>query len=334
MKTYGSSIRERSKEKNMIFPGINNKVLSSFYVSRFLAALVVVIVLTFAGMAADAADKQKGFATPEEAVRATMAAARNNDDKELITIFGPSAKDLIFSGDAVADKQRREKLLKAYDEKHSLVSEKDAMVLVLGNNDWPFPIPLVKKGEVWSFDTDKGREEVLNRRIGENELSTIQTILAIVDAQREYALKDMDGNGAPDYAQKFLSDKGKKNGLYWETKEGEEPSPLGPAIAQAKEEGYKKSANKPTPVHGYYYRILKSQGKGAAGGAYDYVVKGKMIGGYAVIATPAIYGNSGVMTFLVNHDGAVYQKDLGKKTEQAASSIKKFDPDKTWTKVE
>ena len=189
-----------------------------------------------------------------------------------------------------------------------------------------FPIPLVKKGEVWSFDTDKGREEILNRRIGENELSTIQTMLAIVDAEREYAMKDDDSDGVPEYAQKFLSDPGKKNGLYWETKEGEEPSPLGPAAAQAKKEGYKKSGDKPIPFHGYYYRILKAQGKNAAGGAYDYVVKGKMIGGFAVVASPAKYGNSGVMTFLVNHDGVVYQKDLGKKTEQAARQHKEIRP--------
>jgi len=316
----------------MIIPESNNKESSVLQISRILAALGVVLVLTFAGMTADAAVKQKGFATPEEAVKAVIAAAKNNDDKELIAIFGPSAKDLIFSGDPVADKERREMLLKKYDEKNGLVQEKGNMVFVIGKDDWPFPIPLVKKGAVWHFDTAKGREEILNRRIGENELNTIQTMLAIVDAEREYAMKEIDG--VPEYAGKFISDKGKKNGLYWETREGEEPSPLGPAIAKAKEEGYKKTGDKPIPFHGYYYRILKSQGKDAAGGAYDYVVKGKMIGGFAVIASPAIYGNSGVMTFLVNHDGVVYQKNLGKKTAQTADSIKTFDPDKTWKKVE
>ena len=334
MKIYCSSIREHSKEKKMILPVINNKERSGLYVSRFLAALVAVMILTFAGISAGAADKQKGFATPEEAVKAVITAAKSNDDKEIIAIFGPSAKDLMFSGDPVADKQRRELLLSKYDEKNGLVQEKGNMIFVIGKDDWPFPIPLVKKGNEWFFDTAQGREEVLNRRIGENELNTIQAMLAIVDAQREYAMKDLDGDGIPEYAQKFISDKGKKNGLYWETKEGEEPSPLGPAIARAKEEGYKKSGDKPIPFHGYYFRTLKAQGKNAAGGAYDYVIKGKMTGGFAVIASPATYGNSGVMTFLVNHDGVVYQKDLGKKTEQAASSIKKFDPDKTWKKVE
>ena len=175
----------------MILPEINNKKCSALYVSGFLAALVVVMVMTFAGMTADAAVKQKGFATPEEAVKAVMTAAKNNDDKELIAIFGPSAKDLLFSGDPVADKERREELLRKYDEKNGLVEEKGSMVFVIGKDDWPFPIPLVKKGDVWSFDTAKGREEILNRRIGDNELSTIQTMLAIVDAEREYAMKEI-----------------------------------------------------------------------------------------------------------------------------------------------
>lgn len=315
---------------------MDNKERSAPRVFRLIAAVIVVMVMTCAGMTADAAVKQKGFATPEEAVKAVMTAATNNDDKELMAIFGQSAKDLIFSGDAVADNQRRERLLKAYNEKNSLVSEKGGMVLVIGNNDWPFPIPLVKKGDSWFFDTDKGREEVLNRRIGENELSTIQTLLAVVDAQREYAMKDIHSDGSHAYAQKFMSDPGEKNGLYWDTKEGEEPSPLGPAFAQARKEGYtaKKSAGQPSPFHGYYYRILKAQGKSAAGGAYDYVVKGKMIGGFAVLAYPAAYGNSGVMTFLVSHDGVVFQRDLGKNTAKTAKAMKKFDPGKTWKKVE
>ena len=320
----------------MIIPEMNYKERSAPHVFRFIAVAVVATILIFAGVTADAALKQKVFATPEDAVKAVITAARNNDDKELIAIFGKSAKDLIFSGDAVEDKQRRELLLKTYDEKNSIVPQNGNMILVIGKDDWPLPIPLAKKGETWYFDTDKGREEVLNRRIGENELSTIQTMLAVVDAQREYAVKDIDGDGVPEYARKFASDPGKKNGLYWETKEGEEPSPLGPIVAQAKKEGYegKKSGDKPIPLHGYYYRILEAQGKNAAGGAFDYVLKGKMIGGFAVVAYPAKYGNSGVMTFVVNHDGVVYQKDLGKNTEKAAKTIKKFDPDKTWKKVE
>jgi hypothetical protein len=181
-----------------------------------------------------------------------------------------------------------------------------------------------------------GKEEILNRRIGRNELNTIQTCLAMVDAQREYAMKDRDSNKLLEYAQKFRSSPGKKDGLYWEVKEGEEQSPLGPLAAQAVQEGYKerKPGDNPTPYHGYFYRILKVQGKNAPGGAYDYVVRGKMIGGFALVAYPAEYGASGIMTFIVNHDGVVYQKDLGKETGKIASAITKYDPDKTWEKVE
>jgi hypothetical protein len=318
-----------------MIPKIKEKNISVWPVILIAVIVMFTVGLAFGGTS-KATQKQKTFNSPEEAVKTVVTAARNNDDKELIVIFGQSAKDLIFSGDAVADKQRRERFLKAYDEKNSLVSEKGGMVVVIGNDDWPFPIPLVKKGEVWFFDTDKGREEILNRRIGESELSTIQTMLAIVDAQREYAMKDIAGDGTPEYAQKFMSDAGKKNGLYWETKEGEEPSPLGPAVVQAKKEGYtgKKPGDKPSPFHGYYYRILKAQGKNAAGGAYDYFVKGKMIGGFAVVAYPAKYGNSGIKTFMVNHDGIVYEKDLGKSNEKIVQAMDTFDPDKSWKKVE
>lgn len=305
--------------------------------SGLLIAVVIMLTMGLAfGAASKATQKQKMFSSAEEAVKAAVTAVKNDDNKELIAIFGPSAKDLISSGDAVADKQRRAQFIKLYDEKNALVAEKGGMTVVIGNKDWPFPIPIVKKGETWFFDTDKGKEEILNRRIGQNELNVIQSFLAIVDAQREYALKDVDRDGIPEYAQKFMSDTGKKNGLYWETKEGEAPSPFSNTVAQAMKEGYtgKKSADKPSPYHGYFFRILKAQGKNAPGGADDYIVKGKMIGGFAVIASPAKYGNSGVMTFMVSHDGVVYEKNLGKNTEQAAKAIKKFDPDKTWKKVE
>ena len=208
------------------------------------------------------------------------------------------------------------------------------MVVVIGNDDWPFPIPLAKKGDAWFFDTDRGREEILNRRIGENELDTIQTMLAIVDAQREYALMDRDSDRLLEYAEKFMSDPDKHNGLYWKTAEGEEPSPLGELAAEARAEGYKKRdpKDKPIPYHGYYYHMMMKQGSNATGGAYDYVVKGSMIGGFAVVAYPAQYGNSGIMTFIVNYDGVVYQKDLGKNTNEIAKDMKIFDPDKTWKK--
>ena len=301
---------------------------------------IVLVLLSFlsvvvTGRSFGAALQQKSFASAEEAVKAAIAAARADTEQDLLAIFGPKAKDLISSGDPVADKQRREAFIKAYDEKNRLVGEGAAMTLVVGSNDWPFPIPLVKKGEGWVFDTEKGREEVLNRRIGDNELSAIQVSLAYCDAQREYAQKDRDGDGLVEYAQKLRSDPGKKNGLYWEAKTGEEVSPLGPFAARAVKEGYAGSAkaDKPAPYHGYYYRILSAQGKDAPGGAYSYLIKGNMIGGFALVAYPAEYGNSGVMTFIVNHDGKVFQKDLGEKTASAAAAMKEYNPDSSWAEV-
>ena len=195
----------------------------------------------------------------------------------------------MFSGDKAADKQRRENFLARYDEQNKLVREGNSTILIIGKDDWPFPIPIVKKGTAWVFDTIKGKEEILNRRIGENELSTIKTCLAIVDAQREYAMMDRDGDNLHEYAEKFASDPGKQNGLYWETKEGEKPSPLGELLVKAKSEGYSKkgSTGNSVPYHGYYFKILKEQGKHAPGGAYNYVLKGNMIGGFAVVAWPA-----------------------------------------------
>jgi hypothetical protein len=299
-----------------------------------IAAVIMLAGFYQSAFAADA--KQKSFKSPEEAVKALIDAVKGDDTKALLTIFGPAGKELIFSGDEVADKAGRDRFIKAYEEMNKLVSENDKKVILhVGNEEWPFPIPVIKKGENWFFDTKAGKEEILNRRIGRNELNAIQVCLAIVDAQREYALKDRDGDGLLEYAQKFGSEKGKKDGLYWEAKEGEEQSPLGPLAAKAVKEGYggKKSGGKPSPYHGYYYKILKAQDKNAPGGAYDYVVKGKMIGGFALVAYPAEYGNSGVMTFMVNQDGVVYEKDLGKNTEKIATTMKKYDPDKTWKKV-
>jgi hypothetical protein len=206
----------------------------------------------------------------------------------------------------------------------------------VGKDDWPLPIPIRKKGSAWFFDTKAGKEEMLNRRIGRNELNTIDVLEAYVVAQREYAGKDRDGDGVYPYAQKFWSTPGKKDGLYWEAKEGEEASPFGPLSARAAQEGYKRKGKpeKPSPYYGYYFKILKAQGKNAPGGAYDYVVKGNMIFGFGLVAYPAKYGSSGIMTFIVNQEGVVYQKDLGKGTAKAAGSIKRYDPDPTWKKVE
>jgi hypothetical protein len=336
MKTYRSPIQEDSREKTTMLPETNNKVPSGRYAFRLFAAVLVVMISVFVGFDAGAAVKQKGFATPEEAVKAFAAAMQSNDERELLSIFGPAAKELISSGDPVRDKRQREKFISDYDRKNSIAPEGSKMVLIVGEKDWPFPIPLVKKADQWFFDTKAGKEEILNRRVGENELSTIQTLLAVVDAQREYAMHDRDNDGVREYAEKFGSDPGKKNGLYWKTNPGEEPSPLGELVADARAEGYSRTGSQqgPIPFHGYYFRMLKKQGKHASGGSFDYMVKNKMIGGFAVVAYPAAYGSSGVMTFMVNHEGVVYQKDLGKDTAKTAKAMNSFDPDQTWKKVE
>ena len=307
-----------------------------FVYSLSVAIMAGVVILV--GLHVSAADTNpKSFKSPDEAVRALAEAVKKDDTKELLAIFGPAGKEIIFSGDEVADKTGRDHFIKAYEEMNRLAKEDDTKaILHVGNQDWPFPIPIVKAGEGWRFDTQEGKEEILNRRIGRNELNAIQVCLAYVDAQREYAQEKRERRGLPEYAQRFVSEKGKMNGLYWEAKEGEEQSPLGPLMAKAVKEGYtgKKSDGKRVPYHGYYYRILKSQGKNAPGGEYDYVIKGKMIGGFGLVAYPAEYGNSGIMTLMVNHEGIVYQKDLGKDTEKIAMAMKQFDPDKTWKKVE
>ncbi len=279
---------------------------------------------------------QRTFATPEEAAKALAEAVKAADAKAIVEIVGPASRSWILTGDKVADANDWKRFAAAYDEKNALAKEGDAKaVLIVGKDDFPFPAPLVKRGDRWAFDAEAGREEVTNRRVGRNELDTIQTLLAIVDAQREYAASDADGNGLHDYADRFVSSPGKKDGLYWETKPGEPQSPLGPLAAKAVKEGYggKAKGGGPVPYHGYYFRILKAQGKGAPGGAYDYVVKGKLFGGFAVVAYPSKYGVSGVMSFIVNHDGVVYEADLGKDTAAVAGSMKRFDPDQRWKKA-
>jgi len=276
---------------------------------------------------------QEKFKTPDEAAAALFQAAKMQDKSAVLGILGPKGREVISSGDAVADRSAREKFIAAFDAKHTVTEDGDRATLVIGNDDWPFPIPLVKKRDTWSFDTAAGLDEILRRRIGRNELSAIQVCLAYVQAQNEYASLNPAGLGPHAYAQRILSSPGKKDGLYWPSAEGEQPSPLGELAAEASAEGY-KARETPTPYHGYYYRILKRQGPSAEGGAYDYVVKGKMIGGFALLAYPAQYGNSGIMTFMVNHDGEVLQADLGPRTAEIARKIQAFAPDGTWKKVE
>ncbi|MCX5826941.1 MAG: DUF2950 domain-containing protein [Deltaproteobacteria bacterium] len=298
---------------------------------------VIMVTLIFSCPVSAKAPKQKTFGSPDEAFKAVVTAMKARDTRELTAIFGPDSKNIVFSGDEVADKSGRDNFVRAYEEKNRLETVNgNKAILYVGNNDWPMPIPVVKKGNGWRFDTKAGKEEILQRRIGKNELNAIQACKAYVDAQLEYAPRDYDGDGLFEYAQKFLSAPGKKDGLYWETKEGEQKSPLGAFIAGAAREGYfqKEGKGKKIPFHGYYYIILREQGKDAPGGAYSYVANGKMIGGFALVAYPAQYGNSGVMTFIVNKDGLVYQKDLGKNTAKIAQGIKAYNPDKTWKKAE
>jgi hypothetical protein len=273
---------------------------------------------------------QEQFKTPDAAVDALVGAAKGGDTKALIGVLGPDGQAIVSSGDPVADSNTREKFIAAYDAKHAIEAEGDGtQTLIIGDDNWPFPIPLVNNGGKWQFDSKQGLDEILSRRIGKNELSVIQVAQAYVQAQNEYAALDPAGRGRGVYAQRIVSRPGKKDGLYWPTAEGEQPSPLGELAAQASAEGY-KAGKGPIPFHGYYYRILTRQGAGAPGGAYDYLVKGKMKGGFALIAFPAEYGNSGIMTFMVNHDGSVLEKDLGPKTAKLARRIDSFAPDQTW----
>jgi hypothetical protein len=310
-----------------------NLSMNNYYRLTLVLAVVLALGLAPPIFGADAV-KQKTFSSPEEGVKALMEATKKNDTKAMLAILGPEAKSLIESGDQVSDRAAGERFVKSYEESNKLVKSGDTKaVLEVGKDAWPFPIPLVKESAGWRFDTQEGKEEIINRRIGRNELDVIQVSLAFVDAEREYYQRDPDGDKLLQYAQKFISTKGKRDGLYWETKSGEQPSPLGPLVARARGEGYKGAAGKPIPYHGYYYKILTGQGKDAPGGAYDYLVKGKMMGGFGMVAYPAQYGTSGIMTFIVNHDGVVYQKDLGAKTASVAQAMTKFNPDKTWTAV-
>jgi hypothetical protein len=277
--------------------------------------------------------RQKRFASPEEAVTSLVTAIRTSDEKGMLAILGPGSKELISSGDAVADKTGREKFLASYDQKNSIERKTAAtMVLVTGSDSWEMPIPITQKGATWAFDIGKGKKEILKRRIGGNELHVMEVLDAYVDAQHEYASKDCLGSGKVEFAQRISSSEGKRDGLYWEAREGEQQSPLGPLVAQAAKEGY-ATETLLSPFHGYYYKILTAQGKDAPGGAYDYVVDGKMILGFALVAYPAEYGNSGIMTFMVNQEGTIYEKNLGKKTRWIAEAMKIFSPDKTWKPV-
>jgi hypothetical protein len=291
--------------------------------------LGTVVALTWLASASHA---QQAFRSPDDAATALVAAVKTGETDAILKVLGKGSEDIIWSGDDVADAEMRNRFLSAFDAKHAIkVDGNKKATLILGADDFPFPIPLVNNKAGWEFDPAAGRIEILYRRIGRNELDAIQTSLAFVDAENEYAEKDRTGEGPGVYAQRIVSNPGTKDGLFW--RDDRDPSPLGELAAQAAADGYKVQ-ERSAPYHGYYFRVLKGQGPDAPGGAMNYVVKGKMIGGFALIAYPAEYGNSGVMTFLVNHAGTVYQKDLGKRTESIANRIFLFDPDQTWKKVD
>jgi hypothetical protein len=304
--------------------------------SRGRVALLLALTITLVpgALTGAAVVMQRGFASPEDAVAALVAAVKANDKKALIDILGSEGRSLIDSGDAVADRNARQRFVAEYESAHRLAAGGGKVILHVGQDDYPFPIPLVPDGILWRFDTRAGKDEILTRRIGKNELNAIQTCLAYVDAQREYYSEDRNADGVREYATRFASTPGRHDGLFWKTKPGEQLSPLGPLVAAARGEGYRRGkAGSPVPYHGYFYRILTAQGPGATGGAYDYIAHGRMIGGFALVAFPAQYGVSGVMTFIVNHEGVVYEKDLGPDTTSIARGMKLFNPDSSWKKA-
>jgi hypothetical protein len=285
---------------------------------------------------AQAVSGQKTFSSPTEAVHALVEAARSGDPGQLEPLLGPKAKEMIASGDAGAAKELLAGFVKAYSEQHSLSVEAQGFeFLQVGASNWPFPFPIVRDGKVWYFDIERGNEEILDRRVGRNELGAIAVCEGYVQSQIDYGSKGRDGNPSGIYAQQFLSDQGKQNGLYWPVEKGQPQSPMGPLVANAAiEKSLGQSAAAPAPYYGYLYKILTEQGPDAPGGAKSYVVDGKLTGGFALIAYPVQYHYSGVMTFIVNQDGVVYQQDLGEQTSDLVSKITAYNPDSSWEPVQ
>jgi hypothetical protein len=305
-------------------------MMTAFHSMRVDRCLLGVIALAGVLELMPPAQAQQSFASPDDAANALATSVKSGMKQDILKVLGAGGEDIVSSGDDVADADARGKFISAYDTRHSVRIDGKKATLIIGADDFPFPVPLIHSKIGWAFDTAEGRQEILYRRIGRNELDTIQTCLAFVDAEDDYADKDR-GDGVGVYAQRIVSSPGKKDGLYWPSDNND--SPLGQLAAEASAEGY-KAGSEPQPYHGYYYRILTQQGASAPGGAMSYIVKGEMIGGFALVAYPADYGNSGVMTFIVNHAGTVYQKDLGEDTVARVKSMRSFDPDKTWMKVE
>ncbi len=305
--------------------------------STILSRLVpLAIVILFAGCSKSAKPAYQTFASPDDAGNALLMAAQSGDSNKVIAVFGPDSKDIVMTGDPVQDKNTADQVIAAYNAMHRWRKMSDgSQTLLLGADNFPFPIPLKKDpAGQWYFDVAAGRQEILLRRIGRNELSVIDVCMALADAQAQYYSMHHDDGSTHVFAAKFISDTGKQNGLYWESPEGKPKSPLGPLAAFATNEGYSLKPDSHVPYHGYYFHMLTGQGANAPGGAKDYVVNGKMTGGFAFVAYPAEYRNSGVMTFVINQDGVLLQKDLGPDTAQTAAAMTKFDPDASWTTVQ
>jgi Protein of unknown function (DUF2950) len=302
--------------------------------TKWLPPLLLIIVL----VACNKSNKPsvRVFASPEDAGTTLLEAAKSGDQNAALAIFGPESKEIIFSGDAVQDKATIDAFVAAYGVMHRWRKMRDGtQVLLIGADNFPFPIPLKKSGSgQWFFDTEAGKDEILTRRIGRNELAVIDVCGALADAQAEYFSQRHADGSTKQYAAKFISDTGKQNGLYWDSPEGQPKSPLGPLAAFATTEGYSVKPNAHTPFHGYFFHMLTRQGAHAPGGAKDYAVNGKMVSGFAFVAYPAEYGNSGVMTFIINQDGVLLQKNLGKTTTETASAMSEFDPDAGWSPVQ
>jgi type II secretory pathway pseudopilin PulG len=303
--------------------------------SRVAVVLALALALAVPSLAAAVEQqKQQTFATPEAAVDALISALKTDDEAALVAIFGESHKDLVVSGDRAADAAAHADSAAELAAFHALDDRgADRRVLLMGVQAWPVPIPLVREGAAWRFATEEGVEELINRRIGGNERSAVHVLLAYLDAQREYALSDRNGDGVLEYAQKLASAPGKQDGLYWpaDAANGETESPFGPLIAESS--AYLAGSKRGDPYRGYHFRILTRQSANAPGGAYNYIINGRLVAGFAMVAYPAAYGDSGVMTFIVNHNGKVYQRDLGEATASIGPNLSSFDPGAGWTVV-
>lgn len=302
-------------------------------IHQMITALALFLVLA-AALPAQALKENESpptWSTPQAALEAFVAAAKSGDADRMVAVLGPKSRPIVSSGDPVADQQALQVFLAALEERVFYQHHGEQKVIVnVGFQNWPMPIPLVRTGKAWGFDSAAGLEEMLNRRIGRNELAAMETLMALVEAQLDYYGQDFDQDEVVEYAARIVSSEGQRDGLYWPVAQGQETSPLGPLVARAQQEGYSSQG---APYHGYYYRILTGQGPEARGGAYSYLANGHMVGGFAVVAWPAEYGNSGLTTFLVNTNGLIWQKDLGPQTDTLCRAMTTYNPDKTWTQV-